>query len=103
VGAEVGRQPSFPDYTQIKRYPPEPQALPANQPMGGPPQVKGKPLRGGAGAPPLTWGPGPPKPPEMREGLGGKWPGVRGSKARPYRNLNKDSPIAIQSLQPRDF
>jgi hypothetical protein len=47
-----------------------PQALPANQPRGGPPQVKGKPLRGGAGAPPLTWGPGPPQPPKTGEGLG---------------------------------
>jgi hypothetical protein len=37
---------------------PFPQALPAKEATERPPQVKGKPLRGGAHAPPLTWGPG---------------------------------------------
>jgi len=69
--------------------------------MGGPPRGKGKQV--GPLPHPCPGDPGPPKPPEMREGLGGKCLGVRGSKAWPYRNLNKHSPIATHCLQPWDF
>ncbi len=71
--------------------------------LGGATPGQGQAPSGWGPYPTLDLGPRPPQPPEMREGLGGKCLGVRGSKAWPYRNLNEHTPIATHRLQPRDF
>jgi hypothetical protein len=61
-GEGVGGRDACRASTQIIGATPFPQALPAKEAKERPPQVKGqRPLRGGAPAPPLTWGPGLPK------------------------------------------